>query len=215
MTQEMENVYEMNAQTEQGSVKDNPVSEQKEEGLADLGKFKDVNALMQAYQSLQAEFTRRSQRLKRYEKELENQRQECSATAQECCGQASADVSEQAHARPDQPEEESILAVDEKQLADSACKSVDGENKTVTSNDGLQLLGQAEDSAPSLYEQVLASENVRLKIVGDYLSSLGKNGAPLMKGGGGVLTAPIKKPACIADAGKMALAYLQGQKSQS
>ncbi|MBR2903664.1 MAG: hypothetical protein IKC37_03360, partial [Clostridia bacterium] len=33
-----------------------------------LGKFKDVNALMQAYNSLQAEFTRRSQRLKLLER---------------------------------------------------------------------------------------------------------------------------------------------------
>ena len=30
----------------------------------DLGKFKDVNALLNAYNSLEAEFTRRSQRLR-------------------------------------------------------------------------------------------------------------------------------------------------------
>ncbi|MBR7100321.1 MAG: hypothetical protein IKC91_04120 [Clostridia bacterium] len=35
---------------------------------ADLGKFKSVDALLQAYNSLQAEFTRRSQRLKELEK---------------------------------------------------------------------------------------------------------------------------------------------------
>ena len=32
-----------------------------------LGKFKDVNALLQAYNSLQAEFTKRCQRLKELE----------------------------------------------------------------------------------------------------------------------------------------------------
>lgn len=34
---------------------------------AELGKFKDVKALMDAYQALEAEFTRRSQRLKELE----------------------------------------------------------------------------------------------------------------------------------------------------
>ena len=216
MMQEMENVYEIDPQTEQGSVKDDKENGNDKQvvGSADLGKFKDVSALMQAYQSLQAEFTRRSQRLKRYERELDNQAQEDTARVSECSGQASADVSEQTPVRPDSTKEESVLAVEMKELHDSTCKDSDGENKTVTHGDGLQLLGQAGNSAPSLYEQVMASEEVRLKIVGDYLSSLGKNGAPLMKGGGGVLTAPAKKPVCIADAGKMALAYLQGQKTQ-
>jgi len=36
--------------------------------VAELGKFKDVKALMEAYTSLEAEFTRRSQRLKELEK---------------------------------------------------------------------------------------------------------------------------------------------------
>ena len=36
-------------------------------GAPDLGKFKSVAALMEAYNSLQAEFTRRSQRLKELE----------------------------------------------------------------------------------------------------------------------------------------------------
>ena len=42
-----------------------------ENGLAaaELGKFKDVKTLMKAYSDLEAEFTRRSQRLKELEKE--------------------------------------------------------------------------------------------------------------------------------------------------
>lgn len=34
------------------------------EAVTDLGKFKDVKALLKAYENLEAEFTRRSQRLK-------------------------------------------------------------------------------------------------------------------------------------------------------
>ena len=43
-----------------------------EKGSTAFGKFKDANALLEAYESLQAEFTRRSQRLKELEKATEN-----------------------------------------------------------------------------------------------------------------------------------------------
>lgn len=49
---------------------------EREKGPTALGKFKDVNALLEAYGALEAEFTRRSQRLKALEKEAENLRQE-------------------------------------------------------------------------------------------------------------------------------------------
>lgn len=46
--------------------------EKVEQAAADLGKFKSVSALMQAYSDLEAEFTRRSQRLKELEQYAEN-----------------------------------------------------------------------------------------------------------------------------------------------
>ena len=45
----------------------NPAEAEREQVAADLGKFKDVKALLNAYNSLEAEFTRRSQRLKELE----------------------------------------------------------------------------------------------------------------------------------------------------
>ena len=42
-------------------------AEKEKQVAADLGKFKDVKALLSAYNSLEAEFTRRSQRLKELE----------------------------------------------------------------------------------------------------------------------------------------------------
>ena len=65
-----ENVYEGISPTEE-------FAEAKENGaLTVLGKFKDVSALVRAYESLQAEFTRRSQRLRQLEKASENFKQE-------------------------------------------------------------------------------------------------------------------------------------------
>ena len=49
-------------------------AEAQEKEESGLGKFKDVDALLKAYGCLQAEFTRRSQRLKELEREAENRR---------------------------------------------------------------------------------------------------------------------------------------------
>ncbi len=45
-----------------------PAEAEKENAATELGKFRDVRALLDAYNSLEAEFTRRSQRLKELEK---------------------------------------------------------------------------------------------------------------------------------------------------
>ncbi len=45
----------------------NPEKESEQKGAPDLGKFKDVTALLRAYGELEAEFTRRSQKLKALE----------------------------------------------------------------------------------------------------------------------------------------------------
>ncbi|MDE7300686.1 MAG: hypothetical protein K2N47_00805, partial [Clostridia bacterium] len=44
-----------------------PAEAEVKEAATELGKFKDVKALMEAYSALEAEFTRRSQRLKELE----------------------------------------------------------------------------------------------------------------------------------------------------
>lgn len=50
-----------------------PAEAEKDSAATELGKFRDVRALMDAYNSLEAEFTRRSQRLRELEKaEKEN-----------------------------------------------------------------------------------------------------------------------------------------------
>lgn len=55
--------------TENGQVAAGTAEAESKEAAAALGKFKDVQTLMKAYSDLEAEFTRRSQRLKELEKE--------------------------------------------------------------------------------------------------------------------------------------------------
>ena len=211
--QDKENVCVETIATEQGSEIHSAEGAKKGiEGSTDLGKFKDVNALMQAYTALQAEFTRRSQRLKRYEKEEENQARD-GAVAQECvAADQGTDASMQSEQRPSSPEEESIAQADDAHEAYvvNVDMAADDATNTAANEKGVALkAGVAEEQTSSLYEQVMASEEVRLKVIGDYLSSIGKSGAPLLVGGKGVMQTPPKKPNSISDAGKMALAYLK------
>lgn len=53
------------------NVTTNPAEGERENASPDLGKFKSVDALLRAYGELEAEFTRRSQRLKAFEDERE------------------------------------------------------------------------------------------------------------------------------------------------
>jgi hypothetical protein len=62
---------------------DTAEAENDNNAATELGKFKDVKALMQAYANLEAEFTRRSQRLK----ELENANKEQPLPAEDAVNQ--------------------------------------------------------------------------------------------------------------------------------
>ena len=228
-----------------------------------LGKFKDVDALVRAYGSLQAEFTRRSQRLKELERKVENS--ERSALSEGDSGveklrkNALARKAETKrfdefmantmHVNAQATEENAQMSESQglkyESLEKDAPKDVDGhtmyelndlaqqtvgkpekeedEGKEKTEEVGyargeelrksVAKSGNAIDSFESLYEQVNRNEGVRLKIIGEYLSSLGKSSAPLMTGGVGVFAAPPKKPASISAAGDMALLYFKKPKN--
>ena len=74
--------------------------------------------------------------------------------------------------------------------------------------------GPSVPPSESLYAQVCRDEEVRLRIIGEYLSSLGKSSPPLMTGGVGAFTTPPFKAANIAEAGNMALLYFKKPLSQ-
>ena len=227
--QDKDNVCVETIATEQGSViQDADGVKRENRGSTDLGKFKDVNALMQAYTALQAEFTRRSQRLKRYEKEEENQAREEADAQKRVAASVSVDASAQSEQGPSFTEEESIAvatadADGKKDADDGHAESVAKEVSTTeesAKDAAANVVGAAfeasvaEQQALSLYERVMANEEVRLKVIGDYLSSIGKNGAPLLVGGKGVMQTPPKRPTTISDAGKLALAYLKTQRAE-
>jgi hypothetical protein len=125
--------------------------DQKDSSAALLGKFKDVDALLQAYNSLQAEFTRRSQRLK----ELEF-------------------------------------------LTD---------RNNLSSENGLPM----PDGKASERNVPNTDEAEKERIIAEYLREVKESAVPLLRGGVGV-SSPQKNAKSIAEAGRLALGFLQGQK---
>ena len=204
-----------------------------------VGKFKDVDALKKAYDCLQAEFTRRSQRLKILEKEAENFKAEKRAVEaveklRKNAEKVKAEKKEFDGFVADL-EEANVCALDEKQVEKPAPleTAVEGDTSTpicgqdtVEDKDGDVRLTAEEPSVatsrkePStssdeLYRLASENEEVRLKIIGEYLHSVGKSGAPLLRGGNGVLPTPPKKAKSLREAGEMALRWLKSGNAEA
>ena len=255
-----ENVYEQNQGAEVGNHMD------AEDGKKDTGasqkasavpeKFKDVDALARAYGSLQAEFTRRSQRLKELEKIAENFKsdeadceesgveklrkvasarrlaaKEFDAFVAELCAAQKSDESERdlepatvealENVSAEKTETETLttrkemLDTDDKNAPEK--KGVAGSvepfyEKAVGETCMETFVAKQENGknvSEDLYARVSGDESVRLRIIGEYLASIGKSGAPLTASGVGVMATPPMRAKNIGEAGIMALQYFK------
>lgn len=240
-----ENVYEETTPTEE-------FAEASENGaLTVLGKFKDVGALVRAYESLQAEFTRRSQRLRQLEKASENfKKKERLSGAEKLRKAAESKRDEQKEfdafiadtvsrfeenkkpdaetldvCEPNQKGEEDVL-LEEREKENKVqgethkaevlrMETAQGLDAKAQENDIGEVTkpfahgGEAQGIAEDLFERAVKDEAVRLRIIGEYLASLGKSDAPLTAVGGGTFAAPPIKAKTVSEAGNMALLYFR------
>ena len=209
------------------------VSDEKEQASTALKKFKDVDALEKAYNSLQAEFTRRSQKLKELERRWEN----LQSGAQEAEKVGVEKLRQNATARKREEKEfddfvseiesASVRAqkIDESEPTVSLAKDTQAEEKPDVKSEEKQASlvekektqsfvatgsdVQSAETSSELYERAVRDESVRLKIIGEYLSSLKNAGAPIMKTGTGLFATPPMKAKSIAQAGNMALRFFK------
>ncbi len=202
-----------------------------------LGKFKDVDALSKAYESLQAEFTRRSQRLRALEKEVENfgrlegttgaeklrksaqSRRAESKKFDEFVAEVSCSAQKEKPTLLEQPfeekgevkTEEASVEVAQGAVAEDTQKG--GRSAAPVGYGGMLSSAAKKESEPTaleaLYRQATENEEVRLRIVGEYLSSLGKSGAPLTGAGVGMAITPPVRAKTVGQAGDMALLYFR------
>jgi hypothetical protein len=248
---EKDNVYEETTLTEEVAAAKNG-----EEASTVLGKFKDVDALARAYSSLQAEFTRRSQKLKELEKEAELWKRKDGADALGVAklrknarvhraaakefdeflsnvGKPIADNGEKVvqTLEPVSAEENAEKALEETVVLERQSTektdeiehkgSFDGQDcmkngmKSVGVKEMPVALGEESLTSENLYEKFCLDENVRLRIIGEYLSSLGKNNAPLTLSGVMAPLTPPKRAHSIGAAGSMALQYFKERMSDA
>jgi len=209
-------------------------------------KFKDVDALARAYGSLQAEFTRRSQRLKELEREVENfkngaetdafgaekrrrkadERKEEGRKFDEFLSSIERDATEEKPLETPETEVRSVEKshhgeektvgkgrVETKLSTDAAAETEEGEALALGSvASGREI---AEPSGDQLYDIIRKNEDVRLRIIGEYLSSLARDNAPLMRGGASALASPPRKAKTVSEAGGMALRFFQNGNGQA
>lgn len=219
-----ENVYGEISQAEEFATAKECVGDQKEDAKkasAALGKFKDVDALLKAYDCLQAEFTRRSQRLKELERAAENSANGNAATlgAEKLRKRAAERKAEEEkfdefvselESSEASPAQEAEPAKQDKVCLEKVCEETGGAAAIQENVSSVEARREhVELSSRELYEKASRDEEVRLKIIGEYLSSIGRAGVPLTFGGGGALTAPTRKAKTIDEAGNMALRWFQ------
>ena len=247
MIQEKENVYAENSQTEtlaRATTGQEEKQQEKKETApeqvsTDLGKFRSVDALLRAYEKLEAEFTRRSQRLKELEREADN------LSLSELNGRGEKNGAEKLRKNAEQRKTETkafdafvseLEAVRAQKQSPEQTETEKPVNQTtdtleqdvaeseISKFDNMQIdakpsvaggSGVLSLSHDALYELVQKDEGVRLKVIGEYLNSLGKSGAPLMTGGAGTLVAPPLKPKSINEAGSMVLRFLKRENAQA
>ena len=230
--EEKENVYLQETQTGAGA--EAPSSAESEcavkEASTVLGKFKDVDALARAYSSLQAEFTRRSQKLKELERETgrrnadkgeSNEDEKAEKVAEKLRKNAksvreegkkfSSFVAEIENSATEKTEDGSLpdgisvaAGAETKQETEGAASAFSmGDTSVAIGREDVEL------SADELYDKANRNEQVRLKIIGEYLNSLTRTGAPIMRGGATTLAAPPLKAKSVDEAGNMALRFFK------
>ena len=197
-------------------------------GSAVLKKFKDENALAKAYGELEAEFTRRSQRLKALERELANLQAEKPVSVGEVeggfIGDNAANSSTEGEALVEPTDEcsikESGSVGDEATNAESVGeelgkRSLDGAGafEKIDKESAVESIAQ-KVSDEEIYERASGNEEIRLKIIGDYFASLKKSSTPLIRGGQGTIVSPNTRAMNVSQAGDMALRYFKTEKTQ-
>lgn len=175
-----------------------PAEDNAEEGL---GKFKDAEQLLKAYQNLEKEFTKKSQRLKELEKS-----DLTTANPQNWRERVDGFVNKYPIATKYLTDVEAELKTDENLLKKENCletallRVLAKKHKTA---------GEYATDKDFLVEATRQNAEVRDSIISEYISAINKEMPRTLPNGGAVPATPPKKPLTLADAGEMALKILK------
>lgn len=192
------------------------------------GKFKDATSMLKAYQNLEAEFTRKSQRLSALEKQLENQTldvsEKCDASTIECeeseklsentssfvfeNSDWQASVAEFFKENPEASEYKSRMSriIYENPEYAKSPKCLELAFKLAKS-EGLKRPAELACDQQFINEYILSDSRIKDLIITEYISSLSHGGTPKIISGSPsvqVATAKADLPKSIKEAGMLA-----------
>lgn len=166
------------------------------EGSNNFGKFKDAESLLKAYNSLEAEFTKKSQRLSMLETENEKVMDKISKQAMQ-----------------EKRVEEFVSKFEFAKPFTSAIKESLQENENANLSEiALNMLSKTYKTAKDysqddefLKNYIYSNQEIKDKIVKDYLSKVTQSSPIKVENGAGSITlTPPKKPTTIKEAGRLA-----------
>ena len=176
-----------------------------------LGKFKSVQALMDAYENLQSEFTKKCQLLSEFQKDKTAQAEENqnnSAAGEDKPQEENNGFNQEAFAQflEENSEANSYREEIEKHF-DSATQKTKSPYEVAWASILLNRLREGDKiSDPIINQYVLSDENVRNKIIENYIHQLNNAKPPITissRAGERVVSAPPERPKTLADAKKL------------
>ena len=174
---------------------------EKNNGSNEFGKFKDAESLLKAYNSLEAEFTKKSQKLASLESENVKTQNELTKIAEQ-------------EKRVDEFVSKFEIAKPFKSaLKESLAQGEDVDIKEET----IRLISKSYKSAEEfshdeefLNNYIFSNQGIKDKIVKDYLSKITQNSPIKVENGAGSISlTPPKVPTTINEAGKLAKSIIK------
>lgn len=169
---------------------------EKDLGSNDFGKFKDAESLLKAYNSLEAEFTKKSQRLALLETETNKTKQELSLRAEQA-KRVDEFVNKFEIVKPfSSALKESLIKCEDADIKEEAIRMISENYKTAE---------QYSQDEEFLSNYIFSNQTLKDKIVKEYLAKVSQNSPIKVENGGGSITlTPPKVPTSIQEAGKLA-----------
>ena len=171
------------------------------EGSKEYGKFKDAESLLKAYSNLEAEFTKKSQKLAMLESENEKNLTRINKQAEQ-----------------ERKVDEFVSKFEILKPFSGAMKESLSENEDANLNEiALDLIGKSYKTAQDysqdeefLNNYIFSNQDIKDKIVKEYLSKVTQNSPIKVENGAKSITlTPPKMPITIEEAGKLAKSIIK------
>lgn len=165
-----------------------------------FGKFKDAESLLKAYSNLEAEFTKKSQRLAALETENQD-RQNAANQIKENERKVEEFITKFEIAKP-------FSSALKETLANNHNADINEEAFKMIANNYKSAKDYAEDQE-FLNNYIFSNAEIKDKIVKDYLSQVSQNSPIKVQSGGNITLTPPRVPSTIKEAGMLAKSIIK------